>query len=293
MGELSNFPRRQNCCRCQDASTSVAPTLRPPGAAPVKRPHMSAPCSIFAHDDWLAHVSHQLRSPLHAILGLTQVMQNDAQLPAAAQRNLRLMRKAGEQLMALVDDVLTLSRIEHGQARPPCTPVLVAPLLKSCLDLVAPLAQVRGLRIVLGGNSQALTVLADKRSLQQVLMNLLSNAVKYNRENGVLTVAVKSDAHEVALCISDEGPGLSPVQRERLFRPFDRLGAEDSSIPGTGLGLVICKQLTEAMQGRLEVHQSSEGGCRFEVWLPANATCNPAWLPSVAISADQSSPAVC
>jgi signal transduction histidine kinase len=231
---------------------------------------MSAPCSLFAHDDWLAQVSHQLRSPLHAILGLTQVMQNDAQLPVGAQRNLRLMRKAGEQLMALVDDVLILSRVHHESTPPPCTPVPVAPVLKNCLDLIAPLVQARGLRLVLGGDSQAWMVLANARGLQQVLMNLLSNAVKYNRENGLLTVAVRRDANEVALCISDEGPGLSAAQRERLFKPFDRLGAENSSTPGTGLGLVICKQLTEAMRGRLEVHQRSERGCRFEVWLPAH-----------------------
>jgi signal transduction histidine kinase len=228
---------------------------------------MSASETMFAHDHWLAHVSHQLRSPLHAVLGLTQLMQSDLQLPPATQRHLHLVRQASEQLVALVDDVLTLSRLDHGAAARPPTPVLLAPALQTCLDLIAPLAQVRGVRTVCVGMAASTAVWGDARSLQQVLMNLLSNAVKYNRENGLLTVAVKCHEDEVAVCISDEGAGLNHAQRQRLFQPFDRLGAEHSSTPGTGLGLVICKRLTEAMQGRLEVHAGNEGGCRFEVWL--------------------------
>ena len=111
---------------------------------------------------------------------------------------------------------------------------------------------------------------ADPRALGQVLLNLRSNGVKYNREQGALWVEVRSAGAEVAISVGDEGLGLTAEQRCKLFQPFDRLGAEDGKVAGSGLGLVISKQLIEAMQGRLEVHDQPHGGCRFKVWLPAS-----------------------
>jgi signal transduction histidine kinase len=149
-------------------------------------------------------------------------------------------------------------------------PVALHAVLLAQLAQIEPLALQRGVRLMpVRGDTQAI-VLADERALGQVLLNLLSNAVKYNRENGMLTVEIRSGKERVALSVSDPGRGLTPLQQQRLFRPFDRLGAEKSSTPGTGLGLVISKQLTEAMQGQLVAHAGVEGGCRFEISLPAH-----------------------
>jgi signal transduction histidine kinase len=217
-----------------------------------------------ARSAFVKRMSHELRTPLNAVLGFTQLIQAEASLPARVHDYLIQVRKGADHVLNLVTDILELSRTEQGAAELRAEPVALH------TALMAQLALQRGVRLMpVRGDIRAM-VLADERALGQVLLNLLSNAVKYNRENGTLTVEIRSVDEHIALSVSDQGRGLTPVQQQRLFRPFDRLGAENSNTPGTGLGLVISKQLTEAMQGRLVAHAGVEGGCRFEISLPAH-----------------------
>ena len=224
-----------------------------------------------AKSEFLSRVSHELRTPLNAVLGFTQLMQADPALPQRTQGHLEQVRRGGELLLELVNDILDLTRIEHGLLALKIGPVDVADVLESSLALLEPLAKLRGIRVMPVQGEASLTARADKRALGQVLLNLLSNGVKYNRENGALWIEVRSEGTEVAIFVDDEGKGLTPQQHAQLFQPFDRLGVESSGVPGSGLGLVISRQLVEAMHGRLEVRDRVEGGCRFEVWLPAHA----------------------
>ena len=224
-----------------------------------------------AKSEFLSRVSHELRTPLNAVLGFTQLMQADPALPQRTQGHLEQVRRGGELLLELVNDILDLTRIEHGLLNLRIAPVDVAEVLESSLALIEPLAIQRGIRVLPVRGDPGLTVRADKRALGQVLLNLLSNGVKYNRENGALEIEVRSVGAEVVIFVDDEGKGLTAQQHAQLFQPFDRLGVEGSGVPGSGLGLVISRQLVEAMHGRLEVRDRIEGGCRFEVWLPAPA----------------------
>jgi signal transduction histidine kinase len=223
-----------------------------------------------ARSAFATRMSHELRTPLNAVLGLTQLIQAEASLPTRVQDYLTQVRKGADQVLNLVSDILELSSTQQGAAELRAEPVVLHTAVMAQLAQIEPLALQRGVRLMPVRGDIRAVVLADERALGQVLLNLLSNAVKYNRENGTLTVEIHGDDERIALSISDQGRGLTPLQQQRLFRPFDRLGAEKSNIPGTGLGLVISKQLTEAMQDHLIAHAGVEGGCRFEISLPAH-----------------------
>jgi CheY-like chemotaxis protein len=138
------------------------------------------------------------------------------------------------------------------------------------MDLIRPLAQQRGIRLTAPAGARDVYVLADDQRLKQVLLNLVSNAVKYNREQGSVTLTMEEPSPDrVRLLVRDTGPGLAPEQQERLFNPFDRLGAETTGIEGTGLGLVLSKRLTEAMGGTLGVVSAVGQGATFFVELAA------------------------
>jgi signal transduction histidine kinase len=223
-----------------------------------------------ARSAFVTRMSHELRTPLNAVLGFTQLIQAEASLPTRVCDYLFQVRKGADHLLNLVSDILELSRTQQGATELRAEPVVLHTAVMAQLAQIEPLALQRGVHVMPVLGDIHAVVLADERALSQVLLNLLSNAVKYNRENGTLTVEIRNDDEHVALSVSDQGCGLTPMQQQRLFRPFDRLGAENSNTPGTGLGLVISKQLTEAMQGRLVAHAGVEGGCRFEISLPAH-----------------------
>jgi PAS domain S-box-containing protein len=240
----------------------------------VLREKLASERASQAKSEFLSRVSHELRTPLNAVLGFTQLMQADMQLTERTHAHLEQVRKGGHHLLDLVNDILDLTRIERGHMPLRNVPIEVIDALEASLSLIEPLARERGVRIVLVRGNEDAVVRADPRALGQVLLNLLSNAVKYNREQGALSVEIRSLDAEVSICVSDEGRGLTTEQRQQIFQPFNRLGAEDSRVHGSGLGLVISKQLVEAMHGRLEVHDRADGGCRFEIWLPANPTAS-------------------
>ncbi len=229
----------------------------------LRREKEAAEHSTRAKSAFLSRVSHELRTPLNAILGFAQLMQMDADdplTPAQATR-VRQMRASGEQLLALVNDVLDLTRADDAEAA--VDEIALSPVLSQSVEHVEPLRALHGVTVRGVESCDGVRVRAHAARLKQVLINLLSNAIAYNRSGGQVTVRCDADDHEVRLAVHDTGPGLDNEQMARLFQPFDRIGAEYSGIKGSGLGLVLARQLLERMGGAIEVDSSPGVGSTF------------------------------
>ena len=224
-----------------------------------------------AKSQFLSRMSHELRTPLNAVLGFTQLLQAEGGLddPEAVQRRLAHIRSAGEHLLSLINDVLDLSRLEAGDMRVELKPVELQALVTSSLPLVDRLAAEHDVNVRVGQLEGV--VLADPTRLRQILLNLLSNAIKYNRPQGEVVIESRVRDGQVQLRVSDSGRGLSAEQRRHLFEPFNRLGRENESIEGTGIGLAIVKALVERMNGSIEVESQPGLGSCFEVKLAPTA----------------------
>jgi DNA-binding response OmpR family regulator/two-component sensor histidine kinase len=233
-----------------------------------RRAEAEAAAANRAKSEFLSRMSHELRTPLNGIFGFAQLLQMEA-LPADQRECVDQILKAGRHLLGLIDEVLDISRIEAGHLRLSLEPVAVGETVRAALDLVRPAATNQGIALPADLMDDRY-VLADRQRLQQVLLNLLSNAVKYNRSGGRVTVAVEEMPEEwLAVRVIDTGPGIAPDKLDRLFTPFERLGAEGTAVEGTGLGLALSKHLVEAMGGTLRVESRFGEGSTFVVALPS------------------------
>jgi PAS domain S-box-containing protein len=255
---------------CRDVSEQIA-TER------LRRDKEAAERANHAKSEFLSRVSHELRTPLNSILGFAQLMALDHAhpLPPEQQRRLAGVQRAGSHLLDLIDEILDLTRIERQDFDLPLQPVDLNAAIASCLRVVQPLAARNGVSLP-AAPGPACWVLAEGRALEQVLMNLISNAIKYNRPGGAVRLHLATDASHVQLSVIDEGEGLDAAQQAQLFQPFNRLGAERRRVEGTGLGLVIARELTQAMEGRLEVQSTPGEGSRFTIVLWAADPATPA-----------------
>ncbi|MGH2595353.1 MAG: PAS domain-containing hybrid sensor histidine kinase/response regulator, partial [Actinomycetota bacterium] len=219
-----------------------------------------------AKDEFLSRMSHELRTPLNAVLGFAQVLQMDP-LTAEQTESVEQILRGGRHLLALIDEVLDISRISTGNLAISTEPVGVTQAISEAIALVQPLASERGVGLS-AEDANGLHVLADHQRLKQVLLNLLSNGVKYNREGGAVRIAwEKAPLGRLRIQVSDTGPGIAPEMTERLFSPFDRLGAEVTGVQGTGLGLALSRGLVEAMGGTLQVETEVGSGSVFTIEL--------------------------
>jgi len=225
-----------------------------------------------AKTEFLSRMSHELRTPLNAVLGFAQLMHLDRSLPYTEKHLgwLKQMQEAGWHLLQLIDDVLDLSRVEAGAVTLTNAPLHLPALLGSAIAMVESDAQKRGIRIDKHLSCDTpVTVLADVTRLRQVLINLLSNAIKYNRPGGSVSIHAHCGTPDrVTIDISDTGLGMSAAQLPRLFKPFDRLGRENSNVPGAGIGLYITKLLVERMNGEVHVRSQGGQGTTFSITLP-------------------------
>ena len=222
-----------------------------------------------AKSAFLARMSHDLRTPLHAVLGFAQLLSRNPVVlqSATASRQAQHIFEAGRHLLAMIDDVLDLARIESGALRLEAEPVQIEALVSECLSLNAAAAAKNQVVLQVLNAAPGQAVLGDRTRLRQVLLNLLSNAVKYNRAGGRVEISCAVRGQQLALAVRDTGLGLTPAQLACLFQPFNRLGAQHSGIKGTGLGLVIARQLVEAMGGMLSVQSTPGSGSVFTAWL--------------------------
>ena len=207
-------------------------------------------------------MSHELRTPLNAVLGFGQLL-TTSELDERQHANVEHILTAGRHLLDLINEILDISRIETGDLRLSLEPVSVRSVIVDAIDLVTPIADPRGIIVRADLPDDDLWVRADVQRLRQVLLNLLSNAVKYNDEAGHVQVlaSVRSD-ERVEIRVRDDGPGIASGMIDRLFSPFERLGAEQTSVEGTGLGLAVSRGMIEAMGGRITA--GSEPGCGAE-----------------------------
>ncbi len=217
-----------------------------------------------AKGEFLSRMSHELRTPLNAVLGFAQVLEMGQLGPGEREATGHIL-SAGRHLLDLINEVLDISRIDSGTITISPEPVELFEVTSGCLELMGPMADARQIELKLDVPRE-IWVTADRQRLRQCLLNLVSNAVKYNRSGGEVRVSAEPlDGGRVRLSVADTGPGIPSALRRRLFSPFDRLGAEASSIEGTGLGLALTKALVEAMGGEIGVASRQHEGSTF--WL--------------------------
>ncbi|MEZ0209626.1 MAG: ATP-binding protein [Methylophilus sp.] len=218
-----------------------------------------------AKSNFLSRTSHELRTPLNAILGFAQILEND--LPDGRQKDsATLIHNAGQHLLKLINEVLDISRIESGDIGMSMEVIALNPLLEEAYHYLKPLEKVRDMTIETRFEP-GLKVRADRQRLLQVILNLLANALKYGPDNTQVTVIAYRQHGHIRVEVQDQGNGIPVALRSRLFTPFDRLGAERTVTEGTGLGLVLSKQLMDAMGGQIGV---AEDKSMFWFSLPAS-----------------------
>lgn len=216
-----------------------------------------------AKNDFLSRVSHELRTPLNAMLGFAQVLELD-EIDEDRIECVDQILIGGHKLLSMINDLLDLSAIEAAGEELPLEPVDVGAIFVGCEALARPLAAERGIRVDLEGTA---TVVANARGLEQITWNLLTNAIKYNQEGGTVRLVCSAQEGSAQIEVSDSGRGIDPDHLHRLFTPFDRLGAENSGIEGTGLGLALCQEIARAMDTVICVETSPQGST-FTLELP-------------------------
>lgn len=219
-----------------------------------------------AKSEFVSRMSHDLRTPLNAVLGFAQLLDMD-NLTSDQRESVTQILEAGRHLLDLMNEVLDISRIESGNLSLSLEPVAVPEVVEQIVKLMRPIGAMKQVDVqALPGTDADRYVSADRLRLNQILLNLMSNAVKYNREGGQVTVSCEDrDNGRVRLSITDTGAGIRPEKLVLLFTPFERLGAEKTGIEGTGLGLALSRGLAEAMGGQIGV--SSDVGRGSTFWI--------------------------
>ncbi|HVC41284.1 MAG TPA: ATP-binding protein [Candidatus Saccharimonadales bacterium] len=241
-----------------------------------------------AKSEYLSRMSHELRTPLTAILGYSDLLEmrepRDDQTEAIAA-----VQEASGHLLSLVNDVLDIARIESGREAFSLEPVALEATVEECVRLVAPSALSRHIKITRSlGDCAAEYVLADRQRLVQALLNLLSNAVKYSGKEAHIFVEASrepeadgpagsngSTSEFIRLAVRDTGPGFTDDEKARLFQPFERLGAERTPVPGTGLGLALTRKLVQGMHGTIGVESERGSGSAFWIRLSRSPIAAP------------------
>ena len=222
----------------------------------------------LAKSVFLSSMSHELRTPLNAILGFAQLLENGPPQPTDAQLiKLHQVIKAGWYLLDLINEILDLAVIESGKLALSQEAVSLAEVMHECQGMIEAQAQKRGIHIDFHPVDNTWYVYADRTRMKQALINLLTNAVKYNREQGTVEVKCTCTTKCIRISIKDSGEGLSPEKLLQLFQPFNRLGQENGSEEGTGIGLVVTKQVIELMGGTIRVESTVGIGSEFLIEL--------------------------
>ena len=218
--------------------------------------------------EFLSRMSHELRTPLNAVLGFAQLLELEP-LAQSQQEAVSQITKGGRHLLDLINEVLDITRIETGDLSLSPEAVLADDVLSETFELVQPLA--REGRINMIGNRAGtcdVYVFADRQRLKQILLNLLSNAIKYNRAGGSVSVQCEQVGNRLRINVIDTGHGIHSDNLDRLFVPFERLGAERGDVEGTGIGLALSRRLAQAMGGEIAVESTFGRGSTFTVELP-------------------------
>ncbi|MGA3186039.1 MAG: PAS domain S-box protein [Bryobacteraceae bacterium] len=241
----------------------------------LERAKAAAEKANLAKSDFLSSMSHELRSPLNAILGFAQLINSDTPPPTPSQAaSIDQILHAGWYLLDLINEILDLAQIESGKLALSREPTSLAEVMLECQAMIEPQAQKRGIKMSFPNSETPYFVDADRTRLKQILINLLSNAIKYNKPNGTVVVDCEtSKPGRIRVRIKDTGKGLPRDMLLQLFQPFNRLGQERSEEQGTGIGLVMSKRLVELMGGLIGVESTVGSGSIF--WFELNSTAEP------------------
>ena len=226
----------------------------------------------LAKSDFLSSMSHELRSPLNAILGFAQLIDSDTLRPTPSQKaSIDQILHAGWYLLELINEILDLALIESGRLSLSLEPMSLVEVLRDCQAMIEPQARKSGISVSFSHADRHLFVMAERTRVKQIFVNLLSNAIKYNRVGGKVEVSCQLRPEgQVRVSFRDTGDGLDPDKLAQLFQPFNRLGQEAGAEEGTGIGLVVSKQLVELMGGSIGVESTVGVGSVF--WIDLNAT---------------------
>ena len=221
-----------------------------------------------AKSDFLSSISHELRTPLNAILGFSQLL-NMKEKDENKKKNIQYIVEGGNHLLELINQTLDLAKIETGNVELSINNHSLNAILNNSLSMIKPFADEHNIQIEDKVSSLPdINILIDVMRFKQVLLNILSNAIKYNSDKGKVIIDASSHDDMLCLSITDTGKGFTEEQLSHLFEPFERFGAENSHIEGTGLGLVIAKDLIEKMNGTITVESELGKGSRFIIYIP-------------------------
>ncbi len=225
-----------------------------------------------AKSEFLSSMSHELRTPLNAVLGFAQVLQSDKERPLDMEQQdlVNEISLAGDHLLALINDILDLSRIEAGQLNLHWQSIHSADVVDHVVQLVQAMAAEKRIRLETINPATATLITTDPTRLRQILLNLLSNAIKYGHAGGTVILESKFEGNQIRFSVSDDGPGIADSQLPYLFEPFNRLGQEHKGVDGTGIGLVVTRSLTEMLGGDIQVQTEVGRGSTFTVRLPVD-----------------------
>ena len=234
--------------------------------------------------DFMTSISHELRTPLNAVIGFSQLLGMES-MNERQGGFVRHMHDAGTHMLRLIEDLLDLAKIDAGRLLVQCTAVDVGAAVAQAVPLGTALAAEREILLTVEPPDTPLAVMADATRLTQVLVNLLSNAIKYNHKGGQVRVFCQVlDNGRIRIAVSDTGSGIAQAQHERLFRSFERLGAETSTIGGAGIGLAFSKRLAALMEGELGFETQVGVGSTF--WIELRR-----WPGDGALAAPEAGPA--
>jgi len=222
-----------------------------------------------AKSEFLSAMSHELRTPLNAILGFAQMLDFNPNEPLTLSQKEQVdhITEGGQHLLSLINDILDLAKIESGKLELSMEAVSLSEIIEECLLLISEMAKKRGITISINC-AKELNVYADHIRLKQILLNLLSNAVKYNQEKGNIVINTKEKAdNQITIAVTDTGLGITKNKQRHLFKPFSRLGNENSSIEGTGIGLSLCKEMVQQMGGSIGLESIGGQGSTFWIKL--------------------------
>ena len=270
------------------ANVIAAAVQRQKAESGIRRAMQQAEAANQAKSAFLSRMSHELRTPLNAILGFAQLLKLEN--PSASQlESISHITRAGRHLLALINEVLDISRIETGRLALTIEPVEINNLLHNAVELMRPAAAGTQVEVEFIRKERPLHVRADRQRLKQVALNFLSNAIKYNAQGGAVQVGLKLSTESVRFEVRDSGPGIPLEKQDSLFKPFERLGAEGGEVEGTGIGLSLCKGFIEAMGGSIGLESPEGGGCIFWAQLPL---ADPSETPQLRIERLPNAPGV-